>query len=75
MNTEKSINEEKGNAVLPLVINWVAIKDQLPPENKWIIQLDHIGNPKLQKFDKVTKDNMMPKIFPYWIEVPEPPCL
>ena len=43
MSTENSSNEAEGNAVLPLVSNWVAITDALPNANEEVLTITADG--------------------------------
>ena len=72
MSTEKSINEAKGNAVLPLVINWLAFADVQPKHEQPIVYWR--GGYKLGKWNDETKTmwdgSPKPKVW-----YPLPTCL
>ena len=85
MNTNNLSEKNKGNAVLPHVINWVAVDERLPEIDKLVLCARHetsMGGTKriTSAIGRVNKNGRFSCAMDwvgvdYWAELPEPPCL
>ena len=88
MNTDKLSEKNKGNAVLPPIISWVAVSERLPEfgetvlvyckiYGRFLATYEFIGDFQGKKYGNWRDFNGNLGILPpvYWMPLPEPPCL
>lgn len=73
---EDLANVPQANELLPDVINWVAIIDQMPPKHKYVLLATKTGDIKhefVHEFDLTTE--RYTRNYTHWAHEPKPPCL
>lgn len=70
---------EENNLIIPNVIHWVAIEDDMPEFNNWVVAHTKDGANHIAYFDEkrnewVANSKFGDKIT-HWREEPKPPCV